>query len=138
MYRKLMVPVDLAHTAALQKALTVAADLARHYLCPLCYVGICPTSPNEIAHNPEEFQRYLEEFGQQQAAHHSLNQVSTLVCTSHDPAVELNQILMQAAVDNNFDLVVMASHTPGLADHLFASHAGYLASHSELSVLVVR
>ena len=36
------------------------------------------------------------------------------------------------------DLIVMASHVPGVAEYVFASNAGYLASHADLSVLVVR
>ena len=40
MFKKIMVPVDLAHLPALQKALDVAADMARHYDAALCYVGV--------------------------------------------------------------------------------------------------
>ena len=32
----------------------------------------------------------------------------------------------------------MASHVPGLPEHFFASNAGALASHAEVSVFVIR
>jgi nucleotide-binding universal stress UspA family protein len=32
----------------------------------------------------------------------------------------------------------MGSHVPGFAEHLFSSNAGYLASHTDISVFIVR
>ena len=57
---------------------------------------------------------------------------------SHDPAVDLDDSLMQAIADTGADLVVMASHVPGLPEHIFASNAGYLANHASVSVFVIR
>ena len=51
---------------------------------------------------------------------------------------ELDDALAKAASELNCDLVVMGSHVPGFTEHVFASRAGYLASHSNLSVFVVR
>lgn len=142
MYHKIMVPVDLAHVERLDKALTTAADLAKHYRTPICYVGVTTTLPGPVAHTPEEFARKLERFGRSQAERHGLDQpgleITTLSLTSHDPAVDLDDVLMDAIKDSGADLIVMASHVPGLADHIFASNAGHLASHAKVSVLVVR
>ncbi len=137
MYQKIMVPVDLAHVERLHKALTTAADLAKHYRTPVCYVGVTTTLPSAAAHTPEEFAHKLKHFGQAQADKHGF-EVSTMTLTSHDPAVDLDATLMDAIQESGADLVVMASHAPGLADHIFASNAGYLASHAKVSVLVVR
>ena len=63
MYEKIMVPVDLAHVDRLEKALTTAADLARHYRIPICYVGVTTSLPGAVAHTPAEFARKLEQFG---------------------------------------------------------------------------
>ena len=57
---------------------------------------------------------------------------------SHDMAIDLDDVLMRTANEVGADLVVMASHVPGLAEYVFASRAGYLASHAKMSVLVVR
>jgi nucleotide-binding universal stress UspA family protein len=57
---------------------------------------------------------------------------------SHDPTADVDDALEQAAEEIGADLIVMASHVPNFADFIFASRAGYLASHSHLSVFVVR
>ncbi len=51
MFKKIMVPVDLAHLDALEKSLTVAADLARHYKTALCYVSVTSSQPGVVSKN---------------------------------------------------------------------------------------
>lgn len=138
MYKQLMIPVDLAHVERLEKALQTGADLAKLYNIPVCYIGVSASAPSAVAHNPAEFSAKLQKFARAQAEKYGLENVSSSACISPDPAVDLNKTLLQAAKDNGADLVVMASHVPGLLEHLFASHAGYFASHSDASVLVVR
>lgn len=138
MYHKIMVPVDLGHVERLEKALTTAADLSRHYGIPVSYVGVSAAAPGSIAHNPHEFEEKMTAFAREQAEKHGLADVSASACISHDPAVDLDATLLKAVRDDGADLVVMASHVPGLAEHLFASNAGYVALHAEASVFVVR
>lgn len=132
-----MVPVDLAHVENAEKAIATAADLASRYRIPLCFVGVTAETPTEVAHTPEEYRRKLNEFGATQANKHGLD-IQTMAYASHDPAVDLDKTLIAAAKDNAVDLIVMASHVPGLPEHFFASNAGAVASHAEVSVLVVR
>ena len=137
MYRKIMVPVDLAHIERLDKAITTATGLAKHYGVPICFVGVTAETPTEVAHTPEEFAEKLEAFGAAQAKRHGLD-IDTAAYPSHDPAADLDKNLIAAASENRADLIVMASHLPGLPDHIFASNAGAVASHAEISVFVVR
>lgn len=137
-YQKIMVPVDLVHIDHLSKALTTAADFARLYGIPVCYVGVSSALPGEIAHNPDEFAYQLEQFAQQQAEQYSLPEVTSWAVISHDPAVDLDAKLMQTATELDVDLIVMASHVPGLIEYVFSSNAGYVASHASVSVFVVR
>jgi nucleotide-binding universal stress UspA family protein len=138
MYRQIMIPVDLNFIERLEKALQTGADLAKLYGAPICYVGVSPNTPSAVAHNPAEFTAKLQAFGESQAQKYGLSDVSTATYISHDPAVDLDKTLLKAAKEHGADLVVMASHVPGLAEHLFASNAGYFASYSDASVLVVR
>jgi len=138
MYSHIMVPVDLAHADKLEKALQCAADLAKLYQASVCYVGVTASTPSSVAHTPDEFSKKMELFGQEQALKHQLSNVRSTSYISHDPAVDLDDTLMRAATDTGADLVVMASHIPGLLEHVFASNAGYFASFSKMSVLVVR
>lgn len=137
MYSRIMVPVDLAHVERLDKALQTAAGLAKHYGIPICYVGVTAGTAGPVAHNPAEFEAKLGSFGEAQGKEHGLD-ASTRAYTSHDPAVDLDKVLIRAIHETGSDLVVMASHLPGLAEHIFASNAGYLASHADVSVFVVR
>ncbi len=137
MYERILIPVDLAHRARLEKALKIGADLSKHYNAPVVYVGVTSSQPNQVAHNPKEYAEKLTAFGKEEAAKHGI-EASTHPYSSHDPAVDLVETLLRAAEESGADLIVMASHVPGLSDHIFASHAGQLASHASVSVFVVR
>ncbi|GHD56421.1 universal stress protein UspA [Thalassobaculum fulvum] len=137
MYKSILVPVDLEHADRLEKALATAADLSKHYRIPVCYVGVTASTPGRVAHTPQEYAGKLEAFGQAQADKHGIA-ATTKTCVSHDPAVDLDTTLMQAIEDVGADLVVMASHVPGLPEHIFATNAGYLANHASVSVFVIR
>ncbi len=138
MYSHIMVPVDLTHAERLEKALQTAADLAKLYGATLSYVGVSASAPSAIAHTPEEFSTKMAQFGRIQASKYGLENIKTAAYISHDPTADLDETLMRAAKETGADLVVMASHVPGLAEHIFASNAGYFASYAKVSVLVVR
>jgi nucleotide-binding universal stress UspA family protein len=137
MYQKIMTPVDLAHADKLEKAIAIAADLARHYDVPLCFVGVTAETRTEVARTPGEYEQKLEEFGAAQSAKYGLT-IETAAYSSHDPTVDLNKTLVDASNDVGADLIVMASHHPGLAEHIFSSHGGGVAAHATASVFVVR
>ena len=137
MYKKIMVPVDLRHIERLEKAITTATDLAKNYGIPICFVAVTAEAPTEVAHSPKEFAEKLAAFGAKQSDAHGL-EIDTASYPSHDPTIGLDKTLISAAEENGADLIVMASHVPGLAEHIFASHAGAVASHAEVSVFVIR
>lgn len=136
-YSTIMVPVDLAHAGNLEKALNTAADLAKHYGASVVYVSVSTTAPSAIAHTPAEFKAKLDAFAADQAARHG-HRASGHAILSHDPAVDLDPSLMKAADDLGADLIVMASHVPGLTDYIWPSNGGQVARHAKASVFVVR
>jgi len=137
MYRKIMVPVDLEHADALDKALATAAGLAQHHGADVTYVAVTTSAPGAVAHDPEEFARKLDDFAKAQGRRYGI-ETTGVTRVSHDPTADLNQTLLATAEEIDADLIVMASHVPGVIEHLFASHAGYVANHAEISVFVVR
>ena len=137
MYRKIMVPIDLAHAGSLDKAIDTASDLAKHYGIPIRFVGVTAETPTEVAHTPEEFADKLAKFAAAEAEKHGL-EIDSKAYPSHDPTVDLDNTLLTAADEIGADLIVVGSHIPGFREHIFASHAGTLASHAEVSVFVVR
>lgn len=137
MYKFMMVPVDLSHADKLDKALATAAAIAKEFDVKVCFVGVTATAPSAIAHTPEEYKQKLEAFAAEQASKLGIEaQAKAVTCA--DPATDLDDVLDKTAHELGVDLVVMASHVPGFREHLFNSNAGYLASHSDISVMVVR
>ncbi|MBB4286226.1 universal stress protein [Roseospira goensis] len=137
MYTHIMVPVDLAHADTLDKAMTQAADLGKLYEIPVTIVGVTLSQPTDVAHNPAEYKEKLAQF----AAAHSARTGVTMephTVISHDPAVDLDDMLREHCHDLGADLVVMASHIPRFRDVIFGSHADAFVRHGDVSVFVVR
>ncbi len=132
-------PVDLAHTDKIVKALNTAIDMAKHYNATLCYVSVTNTTPGAAAHNPKELAEKLNEFAEEQGKSHGIS-TDSMVMESPDTAVELDDKLLQAIKETGVDLVVMASHPPGIGDrlHILHSNGANIVKHSDVSVFVVR
>lgn len=137
MYKNLMVPVDLEHKEQIAKALSVGVDLAKHYDANITFVSVTMSGPSAVARTPEEFATKLDQFASEKSEEHKKS-IGTKVMLSHDPTIDIDDVLQKASSELNADLVIMASHVPGMKEHVFASRAGYLASHSDVSVMVVR
>ncbi len=137
MFSNIMVPVDLVHKDTLSKALAVAGDMAKHYGAKITVVSVGGELPSELGHTPGEFAATVEAFAKELRDTHRV-EVEARPIVSHDPAVETTAALMQAIDETGTDLVIMASHVPGILEHVFSSHGGYIAQHARASVLVVR
>ena len=137
MFKKIMVPVDLAHLDALKKSLAVAGDLARHYDAVLCYVGVTTSQPGAVARTPEEYGKKLEAFARSHAPNNG-QAPCTRVYISHDPVADLDDILVKAVGDVGADLVVMATHLPKHLDAIMPANGSRVAAHTAASVFLVR
>lgn len=137
MFRKIMVPVDLLHLDQIEPALQEAARLAGLYEAELCFVGVTAATPGPAGHTPAEYAAQLDAFAADQGKRTG-RRTSAHAIVSHDPAVDLDAALLTAISTVGADLVVLASHRPGWSEYLFSSHAGYLATHAPVSVMVIR
>lgn len=137
MFTTLIVPVDLAHTDQMEKAVTAAADLAKLYGAKAHMVGVTMSGPTKVATGEADFTEKLTNFATLCSDTHGAT-FKPVVKLSNDLSIDLDSVLMDTAEELQADLIVMASHTPGLAEHLFASNAGYIASHMKTSVMVIR
>ncbi len=137
MFQSIMVPVDLAHLDQLTRAREIAAGVARQSGATVTYVGVTTSAPSPVAHTPEEFAAKLDAFAAAEAEAHGHTAAAKAI-TSHDPSIDLNDTLLNAATDLGADLIVIASHIPTLADHLWPSHGGQIAKRATASVFVVR
>lgn len=137
MFSKILVPVDLAHVEALQRSLTVAADLARHYGAEVCYLGVTATTPGTIARSPEEYEQKLQAFAEEQGRVHGQT-ASALCVSSPDPVADLDDHVLDAIKSQGADLVLMATHLPRHLDAVVPAHGGKIATHTDVSVFLVR
>lgn len=139
MYHKILVPIDLAHIDKMPKTLSTAIHIAKHYNSTLCYVSVTSSAPSSVAHTPEELADKLHTFAQEQGQAHGIDTDSKVISTP-DTAAELDDRLLEAIKDTGADLVVMASHTPGIGDklHILHSNGANIVKRSDVSVFIVR
>jgi nucleotide-binding universal stress UspA family protein len=137
MFKKIMVPVDLAHTELLQPSIDLAADLAKLYQAETCYISVTANTPGALARTPEEYAHKLEAFAKEQGKLHG-QEVSSRVITSPDPIADMDDAIIQAIHDTGADLVIMSTHLPRRLDVVVPSNGGKVATHTDVSVFLVR
>jgi nucleotide-binding universal stress UspA family protein len=137
MFNKIMAPVDLAHLETQGKAMQCAADMARVSDAEVCYVGLTTATPGPLGHTPAEFEAKLATFAQGQADSHG-HSASHKMMITHDPTTDVDDMLLDAVSKTDADLVVMATHKPGLGDYVWPSNGGKLSAHAKASVFLVR
>ncbi len=135
MFSRIMLPVDLARKDRQHRALQISADIARLYDATIIYTAIAGREPSVIARTPRSFDALLAEFARQQGekfgvatGHHAV--------FAHDPASQLNPLLIRASIDIRADLIVVGSHFRGRWSSM--SHATRVAAGATASVLIVR
>ncbi len=136
-FNHIMIPVDLVHKDKQQKALAVAGELAKLHGAKVHVVSVGGDLPGSLGHNPKEFGDLLDVFAAGLRDEYGAD-VEAYPITANDPSVDTTRKLMQAIEDIGADLVIMASHQPGVMEHIFSSHGGYIAQHAKCSVFVVR
>ena len=135
LYTRIMIPVDLAHLDRLGRALQTGADLAKHYGAGITYVGVTGVQPSKVAHTPKEFEHKLAAFAKEQGDAAGISAEGKAII-AHDPAVELDHMLVDAAEEIGADLIVVGTHDPHTFD--WPHHGGKLANHAKCSVMLVR
>ena len=137
MYSKILLPIDLAHADKMDKAIVTAVEVAKAHDAHLTMMGVSGEEPGPAGHDPKEYAANLEAFVDAQSKRHGIP-IAALARVSVDVPAELPALLEKEAQEHGFDVIVMASHAPGLLDHIFTSNAGHVATHSAVSVFGIR
>ncbi|MEL6998720.1 MAG: universal stress protein [Paracoccaceae bacterium] len=137
MFAKIMLPVDLAHADGLGKSIDMATEIAKSHGASLTLVGVTGTGPSSVASTPQAYAEKLNGFATDLAGKSGVS-VAAKSIQDNDVTADLGGVLVDTANDMDADLIVMASHVPGMLEHVFASNAGYVAAHAKCSVAVVR
>ena len=138
MYSRILVPVDLENADKLVKALDIAGKTAKEHDATVFYVGVVDAVPTTSATTEgSKAKALLDEFASDQAHKYGIK-VSDHVALRGDLHLNIGSDVIESAKKFDCDLIIMASHVPGLKEHILASNAGYVASHAPMSVFVVR
>jgi universal stress protein F len=139
MIRTILVPVDLAKTEAVTAALALARDMAEKYGSKLILLHVIEEVPGFIltqlpagvhAKILADAAASLDAF----AAEQGLAGSADVLTREGSPATEILEFAREAGTD----MIVIASHDPGVADYLLGSVASRVVRHAHCSVLVVR
>ncbi|MEW9919938.1 universal stress protein [Marimonas sp. MJW-29] len=138
MQNRILVPVDLENVDKLKKALDVSAKIASDSGATLVYAGVVDAVPTTTARTEgERAADRLRAFSEEQARAHGIK-TTEHVALRGDLHLNVGPDVIKAAEEAKCDLIVMASHLPGLKEHFISSNAGYVAAHAPMSVYVVR
>ncbi len=132
MFNHIMIPVDSDLPPETRKASDVAAQIAKWQNAKITVVSV---SGSQSSNPPQsdavrEFVEHLSQSSETEVAVRNVHSV--------DVAAEMDSDLKHVAEEIGADLIVAGTHAPRITDHIFSSHAGYLAKHASMSVFVVR
>lgn len=140
MFKKILVPVDLADLDIARVAVTRAAALARESggtirlvyvrsVLPVAFVEFVP--PNFDTEQEQQSAEELAEFAK------SVPLPPERVSTAVRLGAVYNEVLEEAS-EIGADLIVVSSHQPGVSTYLIGSNAATIVRHATCSVLVLR
>jgi nucleotide-binding universal stress UspA family protein len=140
MFKRILVPIDLAATELVKPAIATAVSLARASHGQVRLLHVLPTMPVMLAeYVPPDFT-----LQQRQAAEEAL------AIIAREAGLEEGRVtfaVRQGAVYHEVleegkasgaDLIVMTSHRPGVTTYVLGSNAGHVVRYAKCSVLVVR
>jgi len=139
MISKILVPLSIGDGETSSEALELANELAKAHGASVTLLHVVESTPGYVAtHLPANFRETAvnvsKEAMQKAASAHGLAGKAEIVVREGNPATEI----LEFANEGGSDMIVIASHDPGLADYLFGSTAARVVRHAHCSVLVVR
>ena len=136
MYKSILVPIDLAHRDIGRAMIKRAEALADE--------GAKLTLLHVIGDIPAYAQSYLPE-GQLQENLTETREVLQGLANSADVKADIvvrygspSPVILDEANEREIDLIIIASHHPGIKDYLMGSTASRVVRHADCSVLINR
>jgi nucleotide-binding universal stress UspA family protein len=140
MYRKILVPIDLADTNLAKPAIDTAVDMAQVSGGSVRLVNVLPMTPVMLAeYVPPDF-----DVQQRKSAEEALAIIARecgLDAARVSSTVRQGGIyheVLEEAKAMDADLIVMSSHRPAMRTYFLGSNAGHVVRYAKCSVLVVR
>jgi nucleotide-binding universal stress UspA family protein len=140
MYKKILVPIDLAEESSWKLTLPVAIEFARLSNGSIEVITVVRDSQAywEGAYLPLAYEALLMR-GEQALRRIVSNDVPSDVPVGTKVGHgSVYREILRIAQEDHVDLILMAAHSPGTRDYLIGPKAARVVSHSRCSVLVVR
>ena len=136
MYKTILVPIDMSHIAEGKAIIDVAATHVGKGT-KIILLNVIEEIPNwAAAEIPVDI---LE--NSRKAVHQDLKAIATASGLKMDVEVRTGHsynTILDVAEEKDADLIIIASHKPGLQDYFLGSTAAKVVRHAKCSVLVVR
>lgn len=140
MFKSIVVPIDIAQPSSWKSALPEAIELARASRGTIAVITVVRDirAMLEGIHFPFQVEIMMSK---------SREKLAEIVSRYRDGGVALEEEvrfgsigheILTAARERKADLILMASHQPGLRDYLIGPNAAHIAHHADCSVLVLR
>ena len=136
MYKTILVPIDMAHVVEGKSNIDVAAEHAAEG-AKIILLNVVEDIPNWAAVElpADIIDKSLE------SARTELKAIATASGRKMDVEVRTGHsynTILDVAEEKNVDLIIIASHRPGLQDYFLGSTAAKVVRHAKCSVLVAR
>ncbi len=140
MYRKILVPVDVSHPESGKIELGAAAKIVDGEKAEITLLSVIADVPNLVAAQlPSGYVEKAVESANKQLG--AIAENCGLKAGSYRTAVRdgvAHHEILEEAKQMGAELIIVASHLPGLTDYLLGSTAARVVRHAGCSVLVVR
>jgi nucleotide-binding universal stress UspA family protein len=140
MFKRILVPVDLADPDLAKAAIETAVSLARASGGSVRLLNVLPTTPVMLAeYVPPDFDSQQRQSAAEALA--IIGQESGLNSSQISATVRQGGIyheVLEEAKAIHADLIVMSSHRPAMKTYFLGSNAGHVVRYAKCSVLVVR
>jgi nucleotide-binding universal stress UspA family protein len=140
MFKKILVPIDLADPEFAKPALETAATLARASGGQVRIINVIALTPVMLAeYVPPDFD--VQQKGSAEEALDIVARESGLPADKISATVRQGGVyheVLEEAQTFGADLIVMSSHRPAMKTYFLGSNAGHMVRYAKCSVLVVR
>ena len=140
MFKRILVPVDLADTELAKPSLETAVSLARASGGDVRLLNVLPMTPVMLAeYVPADFDEQQRQSAEEAMA--VLSKESGLEAARFSTVVRQGGIYHEVLEEAKLlpaDLIVMSSHRPAMKTYFLGSNAGHVVRYAKCSVLVVR
>jgi len=141
MYKSILLPVDLNQESSWKKALPAAIHMAQSMSAKIHVITVIPDYGMAVVGNffTADYENYATTTTQSALDKFVKDHLDAELVASDTVAHgTIYKEIVNAAIEKDCDLIILASHRPETSDYLLGPNAARVVRHANQSVLVVR